>query len=425
MTGPAPHNKSLRRARIAWCVYDWANSAFPTVIVTFVFSVYFVQGVASDSITGTAQWGYALSISGIVIALLSPVVGAIADTAGRRKPWLGFFSVILAVCAGLLWFAYPDPSFVLYALIVFGLANISFEVGQVFYNAMLPTIVSNEKIGRLSGWGWGLGYIGGLACLVLLLTVFVQAKPLPFGLDAEQSENVRIIGPVVAVWFALFCLPLFVFVPDAPSRVVRPLQAAREGVATLIATIRMVRHHKNVAWFLCARLFYVDGMNTMFAFGAVYASGTFGMSTEEVIMFAIAMNIAAGLGAAGFGWIDDYLGSKKTIVVALTGLICFGTPLLLVETKLWFWIVGLHLGLFMGPAQAASRSLMARIAPMEHRSEMFGLFAFSGRATAYIGPAVLAMLTTVFDSQRIGMSTIVVFLGVGLLILLWKVRASA
>ena len=166
-------------------------------------------------------------------------------------------------------------------------------------------------------------------------------------------------------------------------------------------------------------------MNTMFAFGAVYASGTFGMSTEEVIMFAIAMNVAAGIGAASFGWIDDYLGSKKTIVIALTGLILFGIPLLLVETKLWFWIVGLPLGLFMGPAQASSRSLMARLAPAEVRTEMFGLFAFSGRATAYIGPFVLGTLTWMCDSQRIGMSTIVVFLGVGLLILLWKVREPA
>lgn len=422
MNLPDPASPTLRRARIAWCVYDWANSAFPTVIVTFVFAVYFVDGVAADKISGTTQWAYALSISGVAIALLSPVLGSIADSSGRRKPWLGFFSALTVICAGLLWFAAPDPSFVIYALVVFSLANISFEVAQVFYNAMLPTIVSNEKIGRLSGWGWGLGYAGGLSCLVLLLFAFIQAEPPPFGLDETTSEDVRIIGPVVALWFALFCLPLFLFVPDAPSRNVSLLQAGRDGISTLIETIRKVRNYRNIAWFLCARLFYVDGMNTMFAFGAIYASGTFGMSTDEVIMFAIAMNVAAGLGAASFGWIDDYLGSKQTIVVALVGLICFGIPLLLVETKMWFWVVGLPLGLFMGPAQAASRSLMARLAPAEVRTEMFGLFAFSGRATAYIGPFVLGLLTGIFDSQRIGMSTIVVFLGIGLLILLWKVR---
>ena len=419
---PSPSDPRLRRARIAWCVYDWANSAFPTVIVTFVFSVYFVKSVAADEVTGTTQWAYAMAISGVAIALLSPVLGSIADSAGRRKPWLGLFSGLTVVGAGLLWFSYPDPSFALYALVIFSLANISFEVGQVFYNSMLPTIVSNDRVGRLSGWGWGLGYAGGLSCLVLLLFVFVQAKPPPLGLDPEDAEHVRIIGPVVAAWFAVFCLPLFLFVPDAPSRNLRPVQAARAGIMRRGATIRRVRDYRNVAWFLCARLFYVDGMNTMFAFGAVYASGTFGMSTEEVIMFAIAMNVAAGLGAATAGWIDDLAGSKTTIALALAGLICFGIPLLIVETKLWFWIVGLPLGLFMGPAQAASRSLMARLAPAEYRTEMFGLFAFSGRATAFVGPFILGTLTHLFASQRIGMTTIVVFLAAGLGLLLWKVR---
>ena len=199
--------RSLRRARIAWCAYDWANSAFPTVIVTFIFSVYFVQGIASDEITGTAQWGYALSVSGVLIALFSPVLGAIADSTGRRKILLGFFSAMLAICAGSLWFAQPNPSFVFYALIMFGCANVSFEVGQVFYNAMLPDIVSREKIGRLSGWGWSFGYMGGLACLVILLIFFLQPEVPPFGLNPRESEQVRIVGPVVAVWFTLFCLP--------------------------------------------------------------------------------------------------------------------------------------------------------------------------------------------------------------------------
>ena len=259
---------------------------------------------------------------------------------------------------------------------------------------------------------------------MLLLTVFIQADPPPFGLDKEHAEHVRVTGPLVGAWFSVFCLPLFFLVPDSPSRNVSRMRAAQEGVANLIMTIRMIRNSHNIAWFLCARLFYVDGMNTMFAFGAIYAIGTFGMSTEEVIIFAIAMNVAAGIGAASFGWIDDYLGSKRTVVISVTGLICLGIPLLLVETKLWFWVVGLPLGLFMGPAQASSRSLMSRLAPAEVRAEMFGLYAFSGRATAYVGPFVLGTLTWMFDSQRVGMATIIVFLGIGLLILLAKVQES-
>ena len=425
MNMPDPASPDLRRARIAWCVYDWANSAFPTVIVTFVFSAYFATAVAADKAAGTAQWSRALAISGLLIALLSPVLGAIADRSGRRKPWLAMGSTITITGAALLWFVRPEPDYVLYALIVFAIANIAFEISQVFYNAMLPTITPKERLGRLSGWGWGLGYAGGLSCLVIALFAFVQGDPPLLGLDKASAEHVRVIGPMVAIWFAMFCIPLFLFVPDAPSAGLRPAVAAREGIATLIATLKRVRDYRQVAWFLLARVFYVDGMNTMFAFGGIYAAGTFGMTIAEIIQFGIALNISAGLGAAGFAWLDDRMGAKKTIAIALTGLIALGIALLLVETKMWFWIIGVPLGLFMGPAQASSRSLMARIAPAELRTEMFGLFAFSGRATAYIGPFVLGTLTWMFDSQRIGMSTIVVFLGVGLLILLWKVREPA
>lgn len=422
MNMPDPASPELHRARIAWCVYDWANSAFPTVVVTFVFSAYFATAVAADKATGTAQWSRALAISGLLIALLSPVLGAIADRSGRRKPWLAACSMITIIGAGLLWFARPEPDYVIYALVVFAIANIAFEISQVFYNAMLPTIVAKDRMGRLSGWGWGLGYAGGLSCLVIALFGFVQGNPPLLGLDKESAEHVRVIGPMVAIWFAVFCIPLFLFVPDAPSAGLRPATAAREGIATLVATLKRVRDYRQVAWFLLARIFYVDGMNTMFAFGGIYAAGTFGMTVAEVIQFGIALNITAGLGAAGFAWLDDRMGARKTIAIALTGLIALGIPLLLVESKMWFWLVGVPLGIFMGPAQAASRSLMARLAPPELRTEMFGLFAFSGKATAFLGPAILGVVTVTLDSQRAGMATIVVFLVAGLAILLWKVR---
>ena len=419
---PDPAYSGLRRARIAWCVYDWANSAFPTVIVTFVFSAYFATAVAADKAAGTAQWSRALAISGLLIALLSPVLGAIADRSGRRKPWLAAGSAITIAGAAALWFVRPEAEYVIYALVVFAIANIAFEISQVFYNAMLPTITPKERMGRLSGWGWGLGYAGGLCCLVIALFAFVQGNPPMLGLEKSSAEHVRVIGPMVAIWFAVFCIPLFLFVPDAPSAGLRPAVAAREGIATLIATLKRVRDYRQVAWFLLARVFYVDGMNTMFAFGGIYAAGTFGMTVAEVIQFGIALNISAGLGAAGFAWLDDRMGAKKTIAIALTGLIALGIPLLLVESKMWFWIVGVPLGIFMGPAQAASRSLMARLAPPDLRTEMFGLFAFSGKATAFMGPAILGVITVTMESQRAGMATIVVFLVAGLAILLWRVR---
>lgn len=422
MTEPSLPPGGMRRARISWCLYDWANSAFPTVIVTFVFSTYFATAVAADKAAGTALWSEALALSGIVIAVLSPAFGAIADRAGRRKPWLAVCTAVTIVAAAALWFVEPSSGFALYALVVFAIANIAFEVGQVFYNAMLPDIAEPARIGRLSGWGWGLGYMGGLACLVIALFAFVQATPPPFGLDRGAAEHVRIVGPMVALWFALFCLPLFLFVPDAARRRVAPATAVREGLATLFATLGKVRQYRQISWFLLARFFYVDGMNTMFAFGGIYAAGTFGMSVAEVIKFGIALNVTAGLGAAAFAWIDDRIGAKRTVVVALLGLVGFGLPLLLVETKGWFWLMGLPLGIFMGPAQAASRSLMARLAPAELRTEMFGLFAFSGKATAFVGPTVLGLVTAYTGSQRWGMATVVFFLAAGLALLVWKVR---
>lgn len=442
MTGEASRPEGSRAARVAWCFYDWANSAFPTVIVTFVFPHYFVQSVVGDKISGTAQWGYAVSISGVLIALLAPVLGSIADSSGRRKPWLAAFTLVTVAAAGLLWFALPDPSFAMMALVLFVIGNVAFELGQAFYNAILPDITPRDRIGRVSGWGWGLGYAGGLCSLVVLLfgfilpgtgaAAFLAKTPLSvilpdaplFGLTTDALETQRVMGPFVAAWFAVFCLPLFLFVPDGKASARGWWQTVRDGIATLVSTIRRVREYRDVAWFLCARLFYVDGMNTLFAFGGVYAGQTFGMSALDILLFGIAINVTAGLGAAGFAWLDDYLGSKATVALALAGLMVLGIPALMADSLTWFLVFAVPLGLFVGPAQAASRSLMAHLAPREYGTEMFGLFAFSGRATAYVGPFLLATVTTLTQSQSAGMSTIFVFLTIGLVILIWKVRPS-
>lgn len=407
-----------RRALASWCFYDWANSAFPTVIVTFVFAAYFVRGVAEDTITGTAQWGYALTASGIAIALLSPVFGAVADRRGRRKPWLAAFTALCVVATAALWFTRPDPSWVLWGLVVFAVANTAFEIGTVFYNAMLPGIVSEQRIGRLSGWGWGIGYLGGLACLALVLLVFVEPDAPPFGLDTAAAEHVRVVALVVAGWIAIFSLPTFLITPDGKATGEPFARAVRNGLSDLYRTVRDIRAHANIGRFLLARLLYIDGLNTLFAFGGIYAAGTFGMDQGEIIRFGIALNLTAGLGAALFAWVDDWIGARRTILIALVGIVAFAVPLLLVETKTLFWALALPLGIFMGPAQAASRSLMARIAPEESMTEMFGLFALSGRITAFLGPATLAWATVFFASQRAGMATIILFVTAGAVVLL-------
>jgi len=410
-----------RRGLIAWCFYDWANSAFPTVVVTFIFAAYFTTTLAETPEAGTGLWGQAIALSGLAVALLAPILGALADQRGRRKPWIGGFTAVAVLCAAGLWWVAPDPAFALLALVLVGLGNAAFEFGQVFYNAMLPEVAGTRRLGRISGWAWGLGYAGGLVCLALCLVLFIQPEAPIFGLDKDAAEQVRAIGPFVALWFAVFALPLFFFVPDAPASGVPAGQALRQGLATLLATLRGLPRHGQVGRFLLARMIYTDGLNTLFAFGGIYAAGTFGMTFEEILKFGILLNVAAGLGAVGFGWMDDRLGAKPTIMVSLVGLTVAGTSILLVDSQAWFVAIGCGIGLFIGPAQSASRSLMARLAPAELRNELFGLYALSGKATAFIGPALVGWVTVWADSQRAGMATIPIFFLIGM-ILLWPLK---
>jgi UMF1 family MFS transporter len=405
-------------ALAAWCSFDWANSAFPTVITTFVFAAYFTEGVSTDKAAGTAAWGYAISASAILIAVLSPILGAIADNGGRRKPWLLVLTMTCVAASAGLWWVEPDASFAFMALVLVVVANTSFEIGMVFYNAMLADLAPPDKLGRLSGWAWGLGYFGGLACLAVMLVGFIQTDTPWLGLSKDMAEHVRISGPVVAVWFALFSLPMFLWAPDKPKSTIPAAQAIKEGMQALAATIQRIREFRNISRFLIARMFFIDGLNTLFAFGGIYAVGTFGFSFEDLILFGIGMNVTGGLGAAGFAWADDRFGARVVIMVAVSGLFVLSAVVLVVESKALFWAFGLPLGLFVGPAQAASRSMMARMAPVNMRTKMFGLFALSGKATAFMGPALLGWVTVTTGSQRWGMATILAFFVAGL----WLMR---
>ena len=420
MPSPPTDGAGSRRAIAAWCLYDWANSAFPTVIITFVFAPYFTQAVAATEIQGSAQWAWTVSISALVVALLGPTGGAVADAAGRRKPWIFALTVICVACAYLLWFVRPTTDDVMLALVIFAVANVAFEFATVFYNAMLPEITPARLIGRVSGWAWGLGYAGGLVCLAIVLFGFVQTESPPFGLDRSEDalEQYRAVGPMAAVWYAVFALPLFLFTPDRRATGIGPVQAVHDGLATLVQSLRNIRRHANIARYLLARMIYTDGLNTLFAFGGIFAANVFGMKLDEVLIFGLVMNVTSGLGAAAFAWIDDWIGAKRTILIALVGLIAVGAALVLIHEKLWFWMLAPVLGVFFGPAQAASRSLMARLAPAEMRAEMFGLYAFSGKSSAFVGPLLYGVFTKAFGSDRAGMATVLVFFLVGFVLLL-------
>lgn len=413
--GPTPEGRRL--SILSWCLFDWANSSFSTVVVTFVFATYFTQAVAESPVAGTAQWGQASSVAAFVVALASPVLGAIADKSGRRKPWLATFTATCVVATCGLWFVTPSLDRVSLALGLFVVASIAFDFSIVFYDAMLPGLTPRERLGRVSGWGWGLGYAGGLSCLAISLLAFVQSGAPWLGLDTGNAEHVRATAFVVAAWFTVFSLPLFLFTPDRPTSGIGLGQAARAGIAMLGDSLRKIGRHRGLPRFLIAHMLYINGFTTLFAFGGVYAAGTFAMPLDEVIRFGIALNVAAGTGAFLFAWITDLIGAKRTIEIALLVLTLVGAALVLTGSKQVLWTLGMVLGLFLGPAQAASRSLMAALAPRDMETEMFGLYALSGKATAFLGPAALALATQYFDSQRAGMATILFFFVSGLVVL--------
>ena len=407
----------MNRKALAWASFDWANSAFPTVVSTFVIAAYFTQGVAPDPATGQAQWGWMQTAAALGVALMSPLLGAIADLGGHRRALLAICTLLTAVFTGLVWFAAPDPSWTVWVLVCVGIATVGFELGTVFYNSMLPEVAEPAHIGRVSGLAWGLGYAGGLACLAIALVLLVQPNPALFGLDRSMSEHVRATALLVAAWTLVFGWPVLLMVPDSPGVKLPISQAVTTCVAETKGLLQGLPKRPDMLRFLVARIFYTDGLNTLFAFGAIFAAGVHGMDFEEILLFGIALNVTAGLGAAGFGLIEDRVGSKRTVMVALVSMIVLGAMLLLTDSKAVFWGMAMALGIFMGPAQAASRTLMARMAPEGEIAAHFGLFALSGRITGFAGPAVLAVVTAATGSQRAGMATVLVFLGIGAAIL--------
>jgi UMF1 family MFS transporter len=432
MIAKTGETREAKRGLWAWAFYDWANNAFFTVIMTFVFARYFADAVvqqrAADGpdatqqmaegvgamVQGTAAWGYALAVSGALIALGGPVLGAIADRSGRRKRWLGTFTTACVVATGLLWFVKPDPAYVPLAVGLLIVAAIAADYALLFYNAMLPAIAAPRRVGRWSGWGWALGYGGGLLCLIGAL-LLRDLGPTWLGLDTQSAEHIRAAFVLAAVWYGLFALPLFVFTPDSPSTGLSLKQSVAGGLGQLLDTLKHLRQYKTIVRFLIARMVYIDGLATAFAFGGIYAAGTFGV---DELTFGIAINVAAGLGAATFAWVDDWIGSRRTIILSLICLAGCGLMLVTGQSSAIFWTFGLLLGVFVGPVQAASRSYLARLAPEPLRNEVFGLYALSGKATAFLGPLMVGLITDWSNSQRLGMATLLVFF-LGGLVLIW------
>lgn len=409
--------KDASKGLFAWAMYDWANSAYFVMIQTFVFAAYFAKSIAENETTGTALWGNMIGLAGLVIALSAPFLGSIADEGGRRKPWIGFFTVLCVIGCGALWFAEPSTDFIWFALAMAFIATLGAELSFIFYNAMLPDLTTNLTIGKWSGWGWAMGYAGGLMCLIIGYFGFVEHGADLLGLNETSLQNVRITFVFTAIWYALFSIPMFLKTPDTPSKNKKMKEAIVDGMRQLKNGLKMLKEEPNIWKFLLARIFYNDGLATIFAMGGVYAAGTFSFDTGQIFLFGIALNVTAGIGAFGFAWLDDISGSKNTIVLSLIGLIIPVIGVLLVESEAWFWAWGLLLGIFVGPVQASSRTFMGRLAPQDKRNQMYGLFALSGKVTTFAGPIMVGWVTYLMGNQRWGMSAILLLLIIGLVLM--------
>jgi UMF1 family MFS transporter len=404
------------RAVWSWALYDFANSSFTTLVVTFVYATYFTQAIASDPISGTALWSRAVSLTAIVVALCSPVLGALADRGGFRKLFLAITMLACVTATAALYRVLPGQA--LLALSLFVVANVAYEFGEVFYNAFLPDVAPAGRMGTVSGWGWGLGYIGGLLALVLALVTLVQPETPWFGFAREAGENYRATNLLVAVWFLVFSVPLLLWVHEDKSKISPRNRVLADTFSQLRRTFAELRRHRQTVRFLIARLFYNDGLVTIFAFGGIYAAGTFGFTIDQVIVFGIVLNLAAGAGSMLMGFLDDKIGGKRTIAVSLVGLMAATVLAAVASSVAWFWVAGILIGIFAGPNQSASRSLMARFVPEDAENEFFGFFAFSGKLTAFVGPFSLGVLTDWSGSQRVGVSVVIALflLGLGLLL---------
>ena len=441
-----------RAAVVSWIFFAWAAEPFFTLITTFVFAPYFATHVAADPASGQSLWGFATATAGLIIALLSPVLGAIADASGRRKPWIAAFGALLVIGASLIWFGRPgDVSAIPALLIAYAVATIGVEFAIVFNNSMMPTLVPPDKIGRLSGTGWATGYVGGILSLILVLG-FLAASPETgrtlfgftplFGLDPVMHQGDRITGPLTGIWFVVFALPMFLVTPDYPAK--RAIgEALREGLIELKQTLLELPKQKSMAAFLFANMIYTDGLVSLFAFGGIYAAGTFGWNTIQIGTFGIILAVAGTFGAWLGGKLDDKLGPKRVITGSMLILLLSITAILLVgkdsilfikvaapmpgsalfaaPAERAYLVLGCLIGAAGGPLQAASRTLLIRMAPKERIAQYFGLFALTGKVTSFVGPLLIGIVTAVTESQKAGMAVLVLFF-VGGLALLGRVR---
>lgn len=386
-----------------WSLFDFANTSFAIIVATFLYAVYFKKVVAQGEAIGDLYWSLATSISMTITAIISPVLGAIADYSSGKKRFLLFFTLLCIFSTSSLYFV--NEGNILSGILLFVLANIGFEAGLVFYDAFLPEITEPKNYGRVSGYGFAAGYFGSLASLAIVF---------PF----INDDKIRETFIISALFFLIFSMPLFIFLKDSRKKVERNESFLKIGYKRVWDTISHLKSYKNLAVFLLAFFFYIEGVNTVIYFAGNYAHTTMGFSEMELIYFFLTVQTTAIIGSIIFGIISDSIGQKKSIIYTL--IIWIITVLLayIIETKSQFYLVGLLAGAAMGSCQSISRAFMSLLTPPKKKTEFFGFYSFFGKSSAVVGPLVFGLVSYITDSQRIAIISIAFFFLIGMLILL-------
>ncbi|CAI9390927.1 MFS transporter [Microbacterium sp. T2.11-28] len=426
---------------LAWALWDWGSAAFNAVVTTFVFSTYlsssyFIDPAIVEAAGGNAEdpalvaaeasnaslIGVALMIAGILIAVLAPVLGQRSDGSGRRKLWLGINTGVVVLAMAAMVFVEGTPGYLVLGATLLAVGNVFFEFAGVNYNAMLVQVSTRENMGRVSGFGWGMGYVGGIVLLIILLVGFIGLgdEPGPLGITEEGGLSIRLAVLASAVWFAVFAIPVLLRVPEIPARARANRVGFFASYRVLFGTLRKLWHgNRQVLQFLLASAVFRDGLAGVFTFGAIIAAQVFGFTSTQVLYFAVAANVVAGVSTILAGRLDDRFGPKNVIMASLIGLVIAGTAVLFIGTAaVGFWIVGLILCMFVGPIQSASRSFLARITPEGREGEVFGLYATTGRAVSFLAPGLFALFVGLSGDTRLGILGIVIILLAGLLLML-------
>ena len=402
-----------------FALYDFANSAFTTIIITFIFATYFAKQIAPNPVLGQSYWGWAIGITGLLVALIGPLIGSFADKKNCTEFFIKLFTIICIILTSFLWFSKPSEKYLLYTLIIVALANFFYELSLIFYNSILKRISNSNNLGKSSGFSFALGYIGGILILIICIKVFIDNEVLPFGLSKENSENIRATSIVVALWYLIFSIP---FLFSLKKKIKNKIERSSNNIKK-IKNLFWDKGLNNLGKFLLARMLYADGLNAIIIMGGIFAVGVFNLEIKDLLVLSVLMNITAFIGAIIGGYANDKFSSKSVIIFSLLGLIFSSAIILFIKTKIFFLIFASINGLFIGPIQSASRVFITKSIDENNQASGFGLFALSGKLTSFIGPLLVSTLTYISNSQRIGFSAAIILLLIGLLILL-KVKKN-